>query len=1097
MSPSRLGTVRRSQSYDSAGRGLAPAGRRRALNRLTPSVVQLEDRRLLATFSVTSAADGGSAGTLRWAVAQANAASTPSAIAIELGRSPATITLTLGQLELTNPSEPVTIYNVANDGPVTISGGGENRVFEIDSGVSATISGLTLAGGSTSGNGGGIYNGGTLTLSNSTISGSSAYVGGGLYNTGTATLTDSTVSSNVGYGSAAGIFNRGSVTLADCTISGNSAIGSGPSVLPGKPYAGGGGGLFNHGTATLTDCTISGNSANNGGGFFNYGQATLVACTISGNSSPVGTSGGIIAYGYANYSGVHSSAATLTDTIVANNNSADFIEVTPYKGNVVPTAEVTGSNNLTGPTSFWTNGSDGNIILNPFASAGLSALGNYGGPTQTMAVLPGSAAIGAGTAVAGVTVDQRGYPLDSPAPDIGAFQSQGISITPVAGSTPQDTPAGDAFANPLAVNVASDNPNQSVVGEVVTFTVEPASNGASASLSSTTATIGADGVAQVHATANGTAGSYIVVASIGAHVTTAFALDNVIPLAFSGVSGVGMTYGTSSVTVTGTLSNDGQAPTGESVVVELNGLSQSATIGSNGDFSATLTSSGGLPVTGSPYTISYTYTGDGTFGPASTTSTLTVTPASPTVNVSDASGVYTGSPFVATASVTGIDSSPGSSLEGVSPTLAYYDGTYSSPSQLTGVEPLLAAPSQAGLYTVLATFGGSTDYSTASELATFTITRATPQVTWGPLASIVYGTPLGLAQLDASASVPGSFVYTPATGVLMDAGAGQSVSATFTPQDSTDYRPITATTVITVEQATPSLELSDSGGTYNGRPFAASVTITGAGDDDAPAASLGGVMPVLTYYDGAGISGANQGSTAPAQAGTYTVVASYAGSINYLAVRSAPVTFTINTATPTVALTASAGSTVFGQPITFVATVAAAIAPSGTVTFFDGDTALATVALDASGTAALTTSALVVGPHSITAAYSGAAGLSGAQSGPASASVAKSGTSVVLMPHPVLKKKTVKSEVLTAEIQPTTRGAGVPSGVVTFEIVTKKKKKTTTKVLGSAAVVGGAATVTLNPKLVLGNVITVLYSGDTDFQSSMLTAPKLSKTGLL
>ena len=69
-------------------------------------------------------------------------------------------------------------------------------------------------------------------------------------------------------------------------------------------------------------------------------------------------------------------------------------------------------------------GQDGNIVLTSLSSLGLAPLGFYGGPTQTMALLPGSPAIGTGTAVSGVTTDQRGVPLDSPTPDIGAFQTQ-------------------------------------------------------------------------------------------------------------------------------------------------------------------------------------------------------------------------------------------------------------------------------------------------------------------------------------------------------------------------------------------------------------------------------------------------------------------------------------------------------------------------------------------------------------------------------------------------------------------------------------------------------------------------------------------------
>ena len=64
-------------------------------------------------------------------------------------------------------------------------------------------------------------------------------------------------------------------------------------------------------------------------------------------------------------------------------------------------------------------------------------------------------------------------------------------------------------------------------------------------------------------------------------------------------------------------------------------------------------------------------------------------------------------------------------------------------------------------------------------------------------------------------------------------------------------------------------------------------------------------------------------------------------------------------------------STVYGQAITFVAKVAADVTPGGTVTFLDAGTVLATVTLDVSGSATLVTSGLGLGPHSITATYSG------------------------------------------------------------------------------------------------------------------------------
>ena len=142
---------------------------------------------------------------------------------------------------------------------------------------------------------------------------------------------------------------------------------------------------------------------------------------------------------------------------------------------------VSGSFNLigTGGSGGIFSGVNGNLVLTSLTNLGLAPLGNYGGPTQTMALLPGSAAIGAGTAVNGVTTDQRGEPLDSP-PDIGAFQSQGFTFTLVAGSTPQQTTDGTAFANPLAVVVTAKNPTEPVVGGTVTFTAP--SSGATAAL---------------------------------------------------------------------------------------------------------------------------------------------------------------------------------------------------------------------------------------------------------------------------------------------------------------------------------------------------------------------------------------------------------------------------------------------------------------------------------------------------------------------------------------------------------------------------------------------------------------------------------------
>ena len=66
------------------------------------------------------------------------------------------------------------------------------------------------------------------------------------------------------------------------------------------------------------------------------------------------------------------------------------------------------------------------------------------------------------------------------------------------------------------------------------------------------------------------------------------------------------------------------------------------------------------------------------------------------------------------------------------------------------------------------------------------------------------GSPLGRSSMQRS-SVPGTFIYTPAAGFLMNAAAGQILSVTFTPTDSADYTSVTATTTINVQQALPTI----------------------------------------------------------------------------------------------------------------------------------------------------------------------------------------------------------------------------------------------------------------------------------------------------
>ena len=287
---------------------------------------------------------------------------------------------------------------------------------------------LELAGCSIDDNGFlGVSSDATTTMTDCSVSGNS---GSGVALGGLSTVTDCTMSDNrdgafpgLNNDGGGGVINFGTATLTGCTISGNSAL-----AVNEQPYSGQGGGLSNSGTATLIDCTISGNSAvglgkypfsGHGGGIWNSGpgnyvgpgKLALIACTVTGNSA-TNAGGGLYNY---NYYGT--AYATLTDTIIAANTGP--AGPSDIDGNGAAT--VTGSHNLIG------DGGAGGLtaadnLLN-VADPGLTSLGDYGGPTETVALQPGSPARGAGVAVPGVTTDQRGFSLDRP-PDLGAFQSQ-------------------------------------------------------------------------------------------------------------------------------------------------------------------------------------------------------------------------------------------------------------------------------------------------------------------------------------------------------------------------------------------------------------------------------------------------------------------------------------------------------------------------------------------------------------------------------------------------------------------------------------------------------------------------------------------------
>ena len=183
-----------------------------------------------------------------------------------------TITLTDGPLELSNTTGPISITGKSAK-KLTISGGGTSGVFEVDNGVSATLSNLTITGGVTTGDGGGLLNQGTTTLANVVVAGNLASGdGGGIDNLGTLFASNLTVAGNTAT-DGGGIDNAGTAMILTSSIDGNFATADG-------------GGIDNSGFLSLGRSDLSANSAvGDGGGLFDVGTATLVYCKVDDNAA--------------------------------------------------------------------------------------------------------------------------------------------------------------------------------------------------------------------------------------------------------------------------------------------------------------------------------------------------------------------------------------------------------------------------------------------------------------------------------------------------------------------------------------------------------------------------------------------------------------------------------------------------------------------------------------------------------------------------------------------------------------------------------------------------------------------------------------------
>lgn len=361
---------------------------------------------------------------------------------------------------------------------------------------------------------------------------------------------------------------------------------------------------------------------------------------------------------------------------------------------------------------------------------------------------------------------------------------------------------------------------------------------------------------------------------------------------------------------------NGSLPAGLSLNSSTGAVTGTPTSTGNASFMITATDTA-TTGTGAPYS------GDRSYS-------ITIGKGTATVTLGGLNQTYTGSPLSATATT---------APSGLNVTFTYNG----SPT----------APTAVGSYAVVATINDSNYQGSAT--GTMIIAKVQPAITWATPSAIVYGTALSGVQLDASVTgIPGTFVYTPAAGTVLGAGANQTLSVTFTPTDTTDYGTSTQTVLITVAQLVPVVTLGTS---MNPAMLQTPVTFTAI-----VSATAGTPTGSVNFLDGTTVLGSGTLTAGTATftissltAGSHSISVVYSGDSNFAGSSSvvtaqAILDFSVNLVTPGGNVSSTTQTVAPGGS----ATDTVAIAPT-TGTAFPLISYLTVTGLPAGGTATLHT----------------------------------------------------------------------------------------------------------------------------------------------
>ncbi len=474
------------------------------------------------------------------------------------------------------------------------------------------------------------------------------------------------------------------------------------------------------------------------------------------------------------------------------------------------------------------------------------------------------------------------------------------------------------------------------------------------------------------------------------------------------------------------------------------------------------------------------------------------TAVTPSVNPTDYGQSVTFTATVASA-VSGFGTPTGS--------VTFYDGTtaLNTETLVDGSASLTTSSLGVNANSITAQYDGDTNF-TGSTSTAFTQTVNPDGTATGLTTSVnpsVYGQSVTFTAT-VSAAAPGS--GTPAGQVVFYDGTtaidtanlgggtasfttstlaldGHSITAEY--QGNSDYTASPSSAVTqTVEQDGSQTTLSTSANpAVLGQPVTFTATVSAA------APGSGTPTGQVTFYDGTTaidtetlVGGSAAYTTSSLTLGIYPISVAYGGDPDFIGSTSATINEAVKQESAAAAVTSSVNPTVYGQSVTFTATISATPpatgTPTGQVTFYDGTTAIDTETL-VDGTAAYTTSALAVGGHAITVQYAGDSNFFGSTSTAFTQTVDQdaSTTAVSSSANPSVYGQSV---TFTAAVSADAPGAGTPSGTVTFY--------DGTTAIDSETLSGGTASYTTSALSLDGHSITAQYAGNTDFTGSTSTA---------